>query len=114
MHWAASPSASPRPGPAAPAAVNLASAPVWEEARRRVHATVTGRLAEAAGAHVTWQHDAERMTAPDPAAPMTAGPVVAGPDPAASVTAGLVTAGPVAAAVAYAGADAITYALARL
>ena len=98
----------------APAAVNLASAPAWEEARRRVHATVTGRLAEAAGAHVTWQHDAERITAPDPAAPATAGPVMAGPDPAAPVTAGLVTAGPVAGAVAYAGADAITYALARL
>jgi len=48
------------------------------------------------------------------AGPVTTGPVVAGPDPAASVTPGLVTAGPVAAAVAYAGADAITYALARL
>jgi arginyl-tRNA synthetase len=115
--------------PAAPAATDLASAPDWEEARRRVHATVTGRLEEAAGAHVTWQHDAERMTAPDPAAPATADPVMAGPEPAAPVTAGLgmagpepaapvtaglVTAGPVAGAVAYAGADAITYTLARL
>ena len=79
---------------AAPAAADLASAPVWEEARRRVHATVAGRLAEAAGAHVSWQHDAERITAPNPAAPVTAGPV--------------------AEAVAYAGADAIRYALARL
>jgi arginyl-tRNA synthetase len=78
----------------APAATNLASAPAWDEARRRVHATVTGRLAEAAGAHVSRHHDAERITAPDPAAPVTAGPV--------------------AEAVAYAGADAITYALARL
>jgi arginyl-tRNA synthetase len=83
----------------APAATDLASAPAWEEARRRVHATVTGRLAEAAGAHVSWQHDAERMTAPHPAAPVTACP---GP------------AGPAAEAVAYAGAGAITYALARL
>ena len=95
---------------AAPVATDLASAPTWEEARRRVHATVTGRLAEAAGAHVSWHHEAERMTAPHPAAPVTAGPV----------TEGLVTegpappAGPVADAVAYAGADAITYALARL
>jgi len=79
---------------AAPVAMDLASAPTWDEARRRVHATVTGRLAEAAGAHVTWEHDAERMTAPHPAAPVTAGPV--------------------AGAVAFAGADAITYALARL
>ena len=78
----------------APVATDLASAPAWEEARQRVHATVTGRLAEAAGAHVGWQHDAERITAPDPASPVTAGPV--------------------AEAVAYAGADAITYALARL
>jgi arginyl-tRNA synthetase len=90
---------------AAPAAVDLASAPAWEEARRRVHATVTGRLAEAAGAHVSWQYDAERITAPDPAAPLTAGPVMAGPGPLA---------GPVAEAVAYAGSDAIIYALARL
>jgi arginyl-tRNA synthetase len=79
---------------AAPGAADLAHAPTWEEARRRVHATVTGRLAEAAGAHVRWEHDAERIAAPDPAAPVTASPV--------------------AEAVAYAGADAITYALARL
>jgi arginyl-tRNA synthetase len=79
---------------AAPAATDLAAAPTWEEARRRVHGTVTGRLAEAAGAHVRWDHDAERITAAHPAA--------------------TVTAGPVAEAVAYAGGDAITYALARL
>jgi len=106
---------------AAPAAADLASAPAWEEARQRVYATVTGRLAEAAGAHVSWHHDAERITAPGPAAPVTAGPVMAVPEPAAPATAGPATAGgpvtpagPVAAAVAYAGADAITYALARL
>ena len=106
---------------AAPAAADLASAPAWEEARQRVHATVTGRLAEAAGAHVSWHHDAERITAPGPAAPRTAGPVMAVPEPAAPATAGPATAGgpvtpagPVAGAVAYAGADAITYALARL
>jgi arginyl-tRNA synthetase len=95
---------------AAPVATDLASASTWEEARRRVHATVTGRLAETAGAHVTWHHEAERITAPYPAAPVTAGPVTEGPvteGPAPPV-------GPVAEAVAYAGADAITYALARL
>ena len=79
---------------AAPVAMDLASAPTWDEARQRVHATVTGRLAEAAGAHVTREHDAERITAPHPAASVTEGPV--------------------AEAVAFAGADAITYALARL
>jgi arginyl-tRNA synthetase len=115
---------------AAPVATDLASAPTWEEARRRVHATVTGRLAEAAGARVSWHHEAERITALHPAAPVTAGPVpgglavegpvpgglaVEGPVPGGPAVEGPVTpAGPVAEAVAYAGADAITYALARL
>ena len=90
---------------AAPVATDLASVPAWEEARQRVHATGTGRLAEAAGARVRWEHDAERITGPHPAAQVTASLVVEAP------------AGPVsrvAEAVAYAGADAITYALARL
>jgi arginyl-tRNA synthetase len=125
-------------GRAAPAATDLSSAPTWEEARRRVDATVTGRLAEAAGAQVRWEHDAERITAPHPAAPATVSPGPEGPtatvspgpegltgtvspaaegptvaaSPAADSTAS--AAGPVAEAVAYAGADAITYALARL
>jgi arginyl-tRNA synthetase len=77
-----------------PAAVDLASARSWEEARRRVHAAVTGRLAEAAGARVIHKHDAERMAAADSPAPVAASPV--------------------ADAIAYAGADAVTYALARL
>jgi hypothetical protein len=134
-------------GRAAPAATDLSSAPTWEEARRRVHATVTGRLAEAAGAHVRWEHDAERITAPHPAAPVAASPVAEGParavgpvveSPVAAspvpegparavgpvvespvvdgpvVEGAAPAAGPVAEAVAYAGADAITYALARL
>jgi arginyl-tRNA synthetase len=79
----------------APAAVSLASARTWEEARQRVHAAVTGRLAEEAGARVETQHDAERIAAPDSPARATAPSVVAE-------------------AIAYAGADAITYALARL
>jgi arginyl-tRNA synthetase len=95
---------------AAPVATDLAFAPTWEDARQRVHATVTGRLAEAAGAHVSWQHDAERITAPHPPAPVTAGPVAASP----AVDGPVPPAGPVAEAVAYAGAGAITYALARL
>ena len=95
---------------AAPEAADLAHAPTWEEARRRVHATVTGRLAEAAGAHVRWEHDAERIAAPHPPAPVAASPVAAGP----AVDGPTRAASPVAEAVAYAGADAITYALARL
>jgi arginyl-tRNA synthetase len=79
---------------AGPAAADLSSAGSWEEARQRVHTAVTGRLAAAAGAHVSREHDAERIASPQPAAAATASPV--------------------AEAIAYAGTDAITYALARL
>jgi arginyl-tRNA synthetase len=116
---------------AAPAATELSSAPTWEEARRRVHATVTGWLVETAGAHVRWEHETERITAPYPPAPVTAdrrvvspvadaaaravSPVADGPARAVSpVVEEAPVASPVAEAVAYAGADAITYALARL
>jgi len=125
---------------AAPASADLASAQTWEEARQRVDATVTGRLAEAAGAQVSWEYDAERITAPHPPSPVATspvvegwlvegpvveGPVVEGPVVEGPVVEGPVAerravegpapaAGPVAEAVAYAGADAITYALARL
>jgi len=115
---------------AVPVAMDLASAPTWDEARQRVHATVT-RLAEAAGAHVTREHDTERITAPHPAASVTASRGAAtaaaeGPARAASpavegtgeespgVASRVRAVGPVAEAVAFAGADAITYALARL
>jgi arginyl-tRNA synthetase len=84
-----------------PTAVDLAPARTWQEARLRVHAAVTARLAEAAGAHVRHQHHAERIAAPGSPAPMT----VASQATAPSV---------VAEAIAYAGADAITCALARL
>jgi len=82
------------PSPAVPGAAGLASARTWEEARQHVHAAVTARLAETAGARVKHHQDAERIAAPGSPAPA-----------AASV---------VTDAVAYAGADAITYALARL
>ena len=82
------------PSPAAPAAAGLASARTWEEARQHVHAAVTAGLAETAGARVEHHKDAERKAAPG--SPARA---------AASV---------VTEAVAYAGADAVTYALARL
>jgi DALR anticodon binding domain len=123
-------SALARTGLAAPVATDLAFAPTWEDARQRVHATVTGRLAEAAGAHVTREHDAERITAPHPAASVTAsrGAVSAAEGPARAASPAVEgtreeslgvanrarAVGPVAEAVAFAGADAITYALARL
>jgi arginyl-tRNA synthetase len=102
-----------------PAPAGLASARTWEEARQRVHAAVTARLAEAAGARVKHQHDAKRTAVPDCPAPVTAASPetaasrVTGPSPAmgsSPATAPSV----VAEAIAYAGADAITYALARL
>jgi len=95
-----------------PAPADLASARSWDEARQRVHAAVTARLAEAAGARVK-QHDAERTAVPGPPAPVTAAPPVTAASPvtgSSRVTAPSV----VTEAIAYAGADAITYALARL
>jgi arginyl-tRNA synthetase len=83
-----------------PAATRLASC-TWEEARQQVHAAVTARLAEAAGAQLRPPRDAERIAPTGPPAPVTAAPGDAAPSP-------------VAEAIAYAGADAITYALARL
>jgi arginyl-tRNA synthetase len=102
-----------------PAPVDLASARTWEEARQRVHAAVTARLAEAAGARVKHQRDAERTAVPHPPAPVTAASRVPGSSPvtvASPVTGSSPRTAPsvVAEAVAYAGADAITYALARL
>ena len=72
---------------AAPAADDLGWAASWDEARQVVAGAVTGRLAEAAGATIKVQSHTERMPPPDQAAPATA--------------------------VAFAGADAIRYALVR-
>jgi arginyl-tRNA synthetase len=71
---------------AAPAAADPASAASWEEARQLVAASVTGRLAGIAGATVKMQDCPERKPPSDQAAP--------------------------AAAVAFAGPEAIRYALA--
>src|SRR5262249_11984645 len=71
----------------APASADPASAASWDEARQMVAAAVTGRLAAAAGATVTIQNEPHRSSRPDPSGP--------------------------AAAVAFAGPDAIRYALAR-
>ena len=82
--------------PAVPPPGRLAAAPDWPQARAALAAQLTVRLAAAAGATVS--PDAERSCVPASA-----------PPPAAwSGT------GPVAAAVAYAGADAVRFALARV
>ena len=78
----------------APGGANLVTAPTWAQAQQRLTATVSGRLALAAGAQVTDSQDSERITSPGPAAEVPPGP--AGP------------------AIAFAGADAICYALARI
>jgi len=78
----------------APADADLATAATWAQAHRRLTAAVSGRLAEAAGAQVFFHSDSERMVRPAPAAQLHPGP------------AGL--------AMAFAGADAIRYALARI
>jgi|SRR5271166_350808 len=111
----------------APAAVPLTSARSWPEARDLVTAQVTARLAAAAGATVTGHDAAEQTWAGlDPPAgtgpahdaaerpPVTLDPPGTAPrreavggDPDHGT-------GPVADAVAFAGLDAITYALARI
>ena len=81
--------------PAPPAADPLAAA-TWKEARAALAAELTARLAAAAGATLSAPHCPERTVAPPPAI---------SPSPAAG--------GP-AAAVAFAGPDAVRFALARV
>jgi arginyl-tRNA synthetase len=82
----------------APRGPDLASAPDWAQARRRLSAFISGRLAEAAGAHLLPSHAeqqyAERQSVPTPQPPAAPGPV--------------------ADAIAFAGSGAIAYALARI
>lgn len=78
----------------APPDPDLAAAPGWAEAWRRLAAHLTGRLAEAAGARTFPSLHAERRP-------------VAGPGPDRAT-------GPVADAIDFAGADAIRYTLARI
>jgi len=80
--------------PAPPAADPLAAA-TWEEAREALAAELTARLAAAAGATLSAPHCPERPVAP---------PQPISPPPAA---------GAPAAAVAFAGPDAVRFALAR-
>lgn len=119
----------------APAAVDLVSAPSWAEARRRLAATVLGRLAEAAGAQVTWIHDAERMAVPNspahtgasrrPGHEKAADGAAGGGEPGGGEPGGgeagreddarpVAGAGPVAQAIGFAGTGPVIYALACL
>ena len=77
----------------APRDARLASAHDWADAWQRLTAEQAGRLAEAAGAEVTW---------------------VPPPGPEETVPGECREAGPVAEAVAYAGEDAVRFALSRL
>src|SRR5579863_7416531 len=72
----------------APPDPDLAAAPDWPDARRRLAAFLTGRLAEAAGARTIPDFAAERNPVPGPR-PRDTGPVAAaldfaGPGPATS------------------------------
>ena len=78
----------------APPDPDLAAAAGWADARRRLAAHLTGRLAEVAGARTFPALPAERNPVPGPAPSRATGPV--------------------AGALGYAGAGAIRYALARL
>ncbi|MGE5137044.1 MAG: DALR anticodon-binding domain-containing protein [Gemmatimonadota bacterium] len=78
----------------APPAPDLAAARGWPQARDELARHLTGRLAETAGAAVTWLDDRERSATPRPLP-------ASGP-------------GPVAEAIGYAGADAVRFALCRL
>jgi len=80
----------------APPAADPLAAATWEEARAALAAELTARLAAAAGATLSAPHCPERTVAPPPAI---------SPSPAAG--------GP-AAAVAFAGPDAVRFALARV
>jgi arginyl-tRNA synthetase len=75
----------------APRDAELSRAPDWTGARERLTAELTGRMAEAAGAEVTWT----------PPRPGESGP-------------GDRAGGPVAEAIAYAGEDTVRFAVSRL
>jgi arginyl-tRNA synthetase len=81
----------------APPAADLAAAPGWAEARKLVTAQVTARLAEAAGATMAVDHYPERGRG----------------DVQHACGATTPRTQPVAGAIAYAGADAVRFALAR-
>jgi arginyl-tRNA synthetase len=98
----------------APQDARLASAPDWRDARERLTAEQAGRLAEAAGAEVTWIPARPEEPGPDEPRPGKARPVDAGQGKASRAEASPGQAGPVAEAIAYAGEDAVRFALSLL
>jgi arginyl-tRNA synthetase len=103
---------------AAPPPADLASAPSWQQAHAQITAEVTARLAATAGAIIFPErlppHQSARTAAEQPAP----APGSAGRDPAPGPQSpprfrGSAGTGPVAAALAYAGGDAVRYALVR-
>jgi arginyl-tRNA synthetase len=79
---------------AAPRRVDLTAARTWDEARQWLVSEVTGRLAAAAGAQVTWKDSAARPHAADSESETMSSPV--------------------SDSINFAGADAIRYALSRI
>ena len=103
-------------GRSVPAGASLAGAATWLQAWQLVTDAATGRLAAAAGAKVNFKTDPERAVGASPAAPggqSGGGPGAGGAEPDPAGPAGAES-GSVAAAVAFAGADAIRYALVRV
>ncbi len=103
----------------APQDARLASAPDWQDARERLTAEQAGRLAEAAGAEVIWIPARPEEPGPDESRPGKARPVDAGQGQASQGEASRAApspgqAGPVAEAIAYAGEDAVRFALSLL
>jgi len=92
---------APPPGP-------LAAAPGWPQARAALAAQLTARLAAAAGATVIFHPERAGLPALAPPSPALPGRARLPAPP--SLPAG----GPVARAVAYAGEDAVRFALARM
>jgi arginyl-tRNA synthetase len=116
------------PAPPPRAAADWAHAATWEEAKAALAAQLTPRLATAAGATVISAFHPQRSGVPRPVPPRLAGAGPAGPgepagdgagsrERAAQVPgewhAGGPPAGPVAEAIAFAGVDAVRFALAR-
>jgi arginyl-tRNA synthetase len=98
----------------APRDARLAGAHDWADAWQRITAEQAGRLAEAAGAEVTWEPPAPGETGPAESAPGETAPAEAVPGETAPAETAAGGAGPVAEAVAYAGEDAVRFALSRL
>jgi arginyl-tRNA synthetase len=95
----------------APRDARLATARDWPDAWQRLTAELAGRLAGAAGAEVTWTPPEPGEAAPGEEQPGDHGPGEPGPGEPGP---GEGTGGPVAEAIAYAGEDAVRFALSRL